>query len=236
MSRVTNDHNIETGLTWSPDGRQILFNQTGSIKAIADDGSGVAHVLVRGSNASWSRDGRFLVYHVSEPDTGRDLWYLPEGEDDAEPVSWLKSPYNEGAPQMSPDGRYVAFTSDQSGRVEVYVVDFPGGANRTLISTGGGAHPRWSFQGDTLFYLEGDRLMRVHVSTGGALQVDTPEVLFSGEEAGVNLAAWRGAFDVPPYDVHPDGERFVMVGATDDGVVINVVENWFREFEGGQSN
>lgn len=239
VSRLTNDFSNESELTWSPAGSEILFTESGSIKAIADDGGGDSRVLVRGGNASWSRDGRFLFHQLRDPETGLDLlyWMPGDGTDEPdEPVAWLKTTYNEGTPEMSPDGRYVAFSSDQSGRVEVYVIDFPAQSNRTLISTAGGTHPRWSPGGDALFYLEGDRLMRVPVSFASELRVGIPEPLFSAREAGVTVTTFRGDFDTPSYDVHPSGDRFVMIAGADTGRALNVVENWYAELAASDSS
>ena len=233
-TRLTDDSDIEYEPAWSPDGARIAFQHAGNIFTVAADGRGGApEQLVPGTNPSWSHDGRYLVYHSRTEGPEGDLWYLPLGEDSSAPVPLLQSAYNDGAPQFSPDTRHVAYVSDQSGREEVYVTDFPGGEERHAVSANGGVHPRWSPKGDALFYLEGERLMEVSVHTDPTFRTDAPRSLFTAEEAEVSFES-TGPFGAPPYDVHPDGEKFLVVRTVVDEEnppAITVVENSFREFD-----
>ena len=241
-TRLTNDATTEWGLAWSPDGARIAYGgsavvgdrQGSNIVAVAADGrAGAPEYLARGHNPSWSRDGRYLVYQSRMEGAPHDLWYVPLGEDAPEAVRLLQSDNNDVTPQFSPDARYVAYVSDQSGRAEVYVTDFPGGEERHAVSKFGGTHPRWSPKGDALFYLEGRRLMMVSARADPTFQADSPHSLFTAEEAEVVFFI-PAFFSAPPYDVHPDGEKFLMVRTVVDEEsppTITVVENWFREFD-----
>ena len=175
-----------------------------------------------------------MVYQSRMEGAPHDLWYVPLGEDAPEAVRLLQSDNNDVTPQFSPDARYVAYVSDQSGRAEVYVTDFPGGEERHAVSKFGGTHPRWSPKGDALFYLEGRRLMMVSARADPTFQADSPHSLFTAEEAEVVFFIPEFS-SAPPYDVHSDGERFLVMRAVaneESPPAITVVENWFREFEG----
>src|SRR6185436_7255156 len=107
----------------------------------------------------WSRDGRFIVYMEQDPKTKWDLWSLPVGEagkPSGKPMPFLHSEFNEFQGQLSPDSRWMAYTSDVSGQPEVYVQPFPSADNELRISTAGGSQPRWRGDGKELFYLAAD--------------------------------------------------------------------------------
>jgi hypothetical protein len=137
-----------------------------------------------------------------------------------DPVGFLKSTSNQGFPQFSPDGRWVAFTSDESGREEVYAADFPAGANKSQISTKGGSTPHWRRDGGEIFYREGYRLMAVSVRMRPTFSPGAPALLFSMTN--------------PQYDVAPDDKRFITLQrpAGEPPLAIHVVHNWFEEFRG----
>jgi dipeptidyl aminopeptidase/acylaminoacyl peptidase len=176
------------------------------------------------SATSWSRDGRFLLYTVDTPETKSDLWVLPL-PGDRKPIPFLRTAFNEGSGQFSPDGHWIAYTSDESGRDEIYVRDFSSGAaqrswdatGRWLISKGGGNSPRWRGDGKELFYVASDRkLMSVDVSGNPLFKAGGPMPLFQLP------AGFIGG------DVTADGRRF-LIGvpvAQSAPVPFTVVLNW----------
>ncbi len=228
---------------WSPAGDEVAF---GSLRAgnldiylRRADGSGEEQAVAATSEnewpSDWSRDGKYLLYDQSDPETGRDLWYLERGEDGSgwEPHPFLQEPSLQAAPKFSPNGRYVAYISDESGQPEVYVQPFPEGGRKVTVSNSGGSQVRWSRDGKELFYAEGERLMVVAVSTEGEFSAGLPTELF--EHAGL-----RTVLNYPNYDVSLDGRRFILpepVGYDETEApraTIRVVENWFAEFKDQQ--
>ena len=141
------------------------------------------------------------------------------------PTAFLETPFGEGAPTFSPDGRWVAYVSNESGRNEIHVRPFPGPGERLTVSVEGGNEPVWSRDGRELFYRSGDAMMAVDVSTGPALNTGKPRRLFE-KPYERTLALW------PNYDVSADGRRFLMVktiGQEAAPAQINVVLNWTEE-------
>jgi Tol biopolymer transport system component len=216
---------------WSRDGARIIFasNREGDwdIYSQPADGSRPAEVLLKRPGdqypSSILADGT-LLYREVHPKTGRDLWVmLPDGT-----TSPLRvTPFNEGEAQFSPDAssgpggrlRRVAYSSDESGRSEIYVQSYPGGANRIPVSTGGGILPRWSRDGKDLFYVTGDAVMAAALRPDGSF--GAPRRLFDRSNY---LFAYS-------YDISPDGKRFLMI-QRDPGSVprqLNVILNWSDE-------
>jgi Tol biopolymer transport system component len=176
----------------------------------------------------WSPDQRFLVYESASPETKLDLLYSERRKDGnlGEPVVFLKTQFSEGAPRFSPEGKSVAYVSDETGRNEVYVRSFPNGQGKWRVSTNGGTAPRWRRDGRELFYVEVAKLMAVSVATQPAFSLGTPSQLF---EKGT-LYSYN-----PQYDVTPDGKRFIVRQRPVDEkpLAIHVVHNWFEEFRHG---
>ena len=166
-----------------------------------------------------------IIYAENHPKTGRDIWLLPPGE---EPIPWLVTPAFEGEADVSPDGRLVAFTSNVSGRFEVYVAAFEGESERVPVSTTGGARPRWAPAGDRVFFRDGNRLMSSGLSTDPGLVAADPELVFDG---GWELSNWAESLALN-YSPMPDG-WFLMVYHRPAAVPtrINVIFNWFEELE-----
>jgi Tol biopolymer transport system component len=196
---------------WSADGRTIYFvsNANGpyDILAKASDGSGAEQSVVRFGKGQYgaaflaaSGDGKFLAYVTSDPTTNLDVYTVPL-QGDRKPHAFLRSTANESAPAFSPDSRWLAYESTQSGRNEVYITPFPEGGAQYQVSTNGGERPVWRRDGKEIFYREGLKLMAVEVKfNGSAIQLGTPKPLF--EVAVHNLSGrW--------YDVAPDG-NFLM--------------------------
>jgi Tol biopolymer transport system component/predicted Ser/Thr protein kinase len=207
---------------WSRDGKRIFFasNRGGNwdIYSQPSDGSKMPEALLKRPYDqipfSISKDGALFFYEY-HPTTGGDIWSLaPDGK--ATPVRVTS--FNEFDPVVSPDGHWVAYTSNESGRYEVYIQDYPGGGKRIPVSTGGGDYQRWSRDGKELFYFERDAMMAVSIRQDGSI-ISVPHRLFDVS----NYAGY--------YDVSPDGKRFLMI-RLDPGSVphqLNVILNWFDE-------
>ena len=135
----------------------------------------------------------------------------------------IDSDFDESNPAVSPDGRWIAYESNESGRIEVYIQAFPERSGKWQISTEGGTVPLWGPNGRELFYRNGDDMMRVPLETSPSFAPGRPEVLFSGNYF---------AFSARAYDISPDGERFLMVKPDDDeNTELSVVLNWFDELK-----
>ena len=250
-TRLTFDPIIEGVPVWSPREDKIAFFRGRGIMvtnapkrnlgvAAGSNGGDEATVLVDAAGLNipndWSRDGRYFVYsrtpaYSSEAvRTQRDLLYL-KCEDEAigcEEVPFLQTPSDESLGQLSPDGRLIAYCSDESGRKEVYVRRFPQGADKWQVSFNGGAQPRWSRDGQEMFYVEEKTLIVVSVQTSPNFSVGSSERLFEYPNLKWNYPGHR-------YDVSADGRQFVLVeilGPTTP--VIRVVENWFEDFRDQQ--
>ncbi|MEQ1757367.1 MAG: winged helix-turn-helix domain-containing protein [Vicinamibacterales bacterium] len=212
----------------SPDGTMLLFN------AVRE--SGIADLYVRaidGTNDEllfhstenvlpndWTRDGQFIVYVSRNPERGRDIWLLPM-QAPRTPVPFARGRANEIQAQVSPDGKWIAYASDESGAYEVYVEAFPKGGSKRAVSSGGGAKPQWRADGRELFYLSVDRLlMAAPVDEFG--EIAKPQELFQAPVVA-DLSTYRSQF-VPSHD----GQRF-LVDAADPASSrepITVLVNW----------
>jgi serine/threonine-protein kinase len=200
---------------------------SGTVRLFTDstDGSAGATVLVDSAAAvhalNWSRDGRRLLYGTTGAATGRDVWIY--SSDDRTTKPFLDTPPNEFSASFSPDGQWVAYVSDESGRAEVYVRPFPGPGSRTQVSIDGGTAPVWSRDGRELFFAKGNTLFTTPVSLGRSLTIGRVRPLFSGpysfDEVIVN------------YDVSPDAQRFLVPGSRIDSAPrqLELVLNWFEE-------
>ncbi len=237
-TRLSSAPEIEARPVWSPAGDEVAFTSTRAgnydIFIRQADGSGEEKVLAATPLpewlSDWSRDGKYLLYHLANPETGLDLWYLERNEDGSgwEPHLFLQTPFGEFVPRFSPDGRYVAYVSNESGQDEVYVQSFPEGGRKVTVSRNGGTKVRWSRDGKELFYVEGQTLVAVAVSSGSSFSVGSATRLF--EHQGL-----RPGFNYAPYDVSADGQRFILAEPVAEAAdapepSIRVVQNWFAEF------
>jgi serine/threonine protein kinase len=227
-TRLTFSTTYERPGDWSSNGSQILVEITdrGALALIAA-GGGEPETVTDGLFPDWSADGRVLVYsRFNQEDYSYDIYRLTLDEADPEPV--LSSPANELFPHLSPDGKLLAYQSDESGRFEVYASSFPEGSGRWQVSSSGGVWPQWSADGTELFFIADGRLTTVPVLGSSPLTLGSPEALFSPQDLGVPPDAL-----VAP---SPDGRGFYLARAVDEranrsGLVL--VQNWSSGFESG---
>ena len=230
VARLTSDYDNHFPI-WSPDGRRITYI-TGK-----GDGYEIVSKLANGSGSeerlpgspqnlsavaplSWSPLGVLAFV-----DRGQ-IWLLPRAGE-GQPRPFESSKFTETAPAFSPDGRWLAYVSDESGRVEVYVRPSQGSEEKYPISSGGGSTPVWARSGRELFFRNGDRMMVVDVGTTPAFTAGRPRLLFTG-------AFIRRGNDAASYDVSPDGKSFVMINSGEDDRAagqITAVFNWFEELK-----
>ncbi len=229
--RLTSNPAIDMGPTWSPSGDRIAFSSVrqGSPNVYLTSSSGgggdepVAQAEGMEWATDWSPDGRSVLYRYVEETTNPALWLAPL-EGDRTPTSFLEAEFGVSDGQFSPDGRWVAYASNESGRWEIYVTAFPGPGGNWKVSSAGGSEPRWRRDGAELFYLAPDgTLMAAEVKPGLALEADPPRPLFQIRR---REAVYAGDFF--SYDVAPGGERFLVnqdVGEVED-VRLTVVLDW----------
>jgi Tol biopolymer transport system component/DNA-binding winged helix-turn-helix (wHTH) protein len=214
---------------WSPDGQRIVWTSTrnGSFDLYEKDVSskGQDTLLLRSElpkfPLDWSRDGRYLLYRQIGTQTGHDIFVLPTSGE-RKPLPYLQTPAMENGGAFSPDGRWIAYNSDESGRFEVYVETFPTHSGKRQISPAGGGGPRWRADGKELYYYSPDgRLMAVSVTGDSAtLTTGTATALFAFRPAG--------AITVPSYAVTRNGERFLLsaIVEADAKAALSLVQNW----------
>jgi len=211
---------------FKPDAEVLAYSNFEDILMKAADGTGDARTLVQKEHIqtelSWSWDGTLLAFTDTHPDTGDDLWILPLGKS---PRPFLATPARENAPAFSPNGKWIAYQSDASGRAEIYVQPFPGPGTRHIISVNGGKEPVWSRDGRELFYRESTALMAVPVETADTFRAGLPARLFDGPFVADNTGH-------ASYDVSPDGKKFLMIRNEEGGLTeLRVVLNFPQELK-----
>ena len=220
LSRLTFDAADDRRPVWTPDGRWIAFASARADKATLNlywrraDGTGDEQRLTESQNqqqpASWHPSGQFLAYEEQGSQTNSDLMILPMAGDEASgwkpgrPTAFLKTPSTEHEPTFSPDGHWLAYSSNETGRQEVYVRPFPGPGGQWQISTGGGAGPTWSRAKPELFYgtPNGQIMVVPFAGDGDSFLPEKPQLWSTGR------FEWRGPNRA--FDLHPDGERFAL--------------------------
>ena len=209
-SRFTFDGEWDAAPIWSPDGGRIAFvswrNGTWDLYQKAASGTSQEEVLLKSNESKspthWSWDGRFIAYTNFTAKGDYDVWVLPLFGD-RQPIPFAQTKFKEHHGYFSPNGRWLAYASNQSGEEEVYVRPFPPGAGISRVSAGGGTQPRWSRDGKELFYVApGGKLMAVEVTTGEKFEAGTPRALFQ-----MRLAL---DWDFNHYSVTADGQRFLV--------------------------
>ena len=226
-SRFASRPGLNITPVWSPDSQSVLFSSDAPLNLFRKNASGASEQrrLTQSTNPQcaldWSRDGRFILYdEETVPGDLRSLWILPVAPGDAKPRPYRRTTFNEDMGQFSPDTRWVAFQSDESGRYEVYIDTFPEPRGKVRISTGGGVMPEWGAGGRELFYISPDSmLMSVSLKPGtGSLEPSAPHALFPLLVIDT---------DVSPYDSVRDGQRFLVLETAEHAVQpLTVIVNW----------
>jgi Tol biopolymer transport system component len=229
-TRLTFDSTEDSYPLWSPDGREIAFASGRSgvgfdlYKKSADGTGETEPILVLGTPVwptDWSPDGQHIACETWVSDTMWDIVMVSMGEG-RESFGFLQTPFGEFQARFSPDGRFVAYASNETGRWEVYVRSFSGSGGKWHISSGGGTDPQWRGDGKELFYLDPDRvLMSVGVTEDPRFAASAPEPLFAAPVVTTILARNR-------YAASADGQRFLLVSplVADSRAAISVVTNW----------
>ena len=230
-TRFTFDPANDSSPVWSPDGSQLAWSSNrGGVYRVyrkAASGSGEDALLYGADQyafpTDWSRDGRTILLRQMDARTVNDLWSLgvgPQGEA-KEPSAFLHTEANEVAAVLSPDGRWVAYASDESGRYEVYVRAFPSGEGKRQVSAGGGISPLWRRDGSELYFQAPDgKLMATAVERGTAFTARAPVALFAFRPSGSLFS--------PYYAPAPDGQRFLVSTTADAeaGAPLTAVLEW----------
>jgi Tol biopolymer transport system component len=239
-SRFTFNSEGASSAIWASDGGQIIYSGGGgestTILRRSSNGATKEEVLYQSDTSKvpldWSPDGHWVLYAERGKDTGLDLWALPDANGpvtmERKPIPYLVTPFDEGQAVFSPDGKWVAYSSNESGTQEVYVRPFPASSGgKWLVSNSGGNQARWRSDGKELFYIGPSGVLMaadVRVS-GSALEIGTPKMLFhteilGGLGSGANTA-WR-------YAVSKDGQRFLINSTMEQTTSspITVVTNW----------
>jgi serine/threonine protein kinase len=227
---------------WTPDGRWLTFRswKTGTMTMwwMPGNQSGPAQLLTNigsmQSPESWSPDGKTLAFtQMDNPQSGSDIYVLPLDRDRKPQVFW-RTKFSEGSPKFAPNGKWVAFSSNETGQPEVYVRAYPAG-EKSLISNNGGTDPLWRRDGRQLYYRLGDLMMVVDISYRGSLEASKPRVLWRGNYlAGAGSSCGMAGPTSANYDVTPDGERFLMIEDTSPNAaseLLRAVSNWSLELK-----
>jgi len=230
-TRFTFDAGFDSDPVWSPDGRSIIFasrkEQYSDLYRKSANGAGNEELVYSDSlektPTDWSADGRFLLYRTKGTANGTDIWVLPLTPErpgaGLKPYPFAQTPYNEEDGRFSPDGKWIAYNSDESQRVEVYVAHFPDGGGKRQISVAGGSTPRWRKDGKEIYYIaaDGKVMSAAVVLKGDAIQIGDVQPLFTPP---ANLS-------IDAFEVFGNGQRFLILPqqeVVDEGVT--VVLNW----------
>jgi serine/threonine protein kinase len=231
QTRFTFNSGGDIGPVWSPDSTRVVYTSVrkGNYDLYVKNasGAGSANLLLHSDDlkipSDWSRDGRYIAYDQqdSKGKTKYDLWVVPLNGDH-KPFAYLQTPFNEGTGMFSPDGHWMAYESDQSGRSEIYLSPFPAGGSKWQVSQGGGVQPIWSRDGSKLYYVSpGGKLMVASIKENGpAVAIGTPQELFQIQLQDPTAGGQS-------YAVAPDGKRFLVDQAGQGASPpLTLVTNW----------
>ena len=229
-SRLTFDPAGEGTPIWSPDGQRIVFgsNRASGGRNIdlfekASSGVGDEQPLLTTEGAkfatSWSHDGQLILFENWEPQAKAGIWVMTMADKQVRPLLQSKS-FNQTQGQFSPDGHFIAYLSDESGRVEVFLQRYPTTSEKWSISSGGGLAPLWRADGKEIFYTSLDKIMSVDIKLGSKVETSLPRELFRSTISHSVLSY--------PYAVSPDGQRFLVASEVDINEVapMTIVLNW----------
>jgi len=234
VTRFTIDPSLNQGAVWSPDGKRVVFtsnrNTFQRLYQKKSDGSGSEEEIFDLNAAhpgqqncwDWSRDGKYLLAAKAA-----ELWYVSLPDRQAKPFLQAKSVVRNA--HFSPDGRWVAYSSNETGNWEIYVSPFPSANSKWQVSRGGGEEPRWRQDGKELFYLSGERkIMAVPVKTGSNFEAGSPVALFQ-----THLRQPISSMDLFSYDVTADGQKFLVNTRFDEpnAAPLSIILNWASEME-----
>jgi Tol biopolymer transport system component len=225
FSRVSPDADPNVGFpVWSPDATRLYYRSAEGIRVLRADGEGklmqLPNTIVSDYPGSFTPDGRTLVMLRLTAETAGDLYSMPADGGDLTPILVTKN--YEGGPQISPDGKWLLYVSNESGRMEIFLRPLVGPDRKWPVSGDGGLHPLWSRDGHRIFYRSGQRMMAVDFSATPDVRLGTPVMLFEHRyEFGPNLT-------VPNYSLSADGRDFLMVREEPGGRHLNLVLNWLQ--------
>jgi len=243
LTRLTFGGEANRFPVWTPDGQRIVYSsqEKGGVFNlwwIRADGAGDAQRLTESKNiqftGSWRPDGKVLAFWQFNPGTNWDIMTLPiEGDEKSgwkpgEAKPFVNSAFSEALPAFSPDGRWLAYASNESGSNEVYVRPIPGPGGKWQVSTGGGDYPKWSRNGKELFYSTPENKLMVvtYTASGDSFHADKPQLWSPGQFAASELSDSN-------FDLYPDGKRFAVLKAssTEQAAAVNKVSFIFNFFD-----
>jgi Tol biopolymer transport system component len=231
-TRITFAPGWDVWPNWSPDGRFIYYTvaSEGVLMEVPSDGSGTARLVHKGYLGSVSPDGKWLVYENDLPGTRTDLFAIPMPADTStKAVTLVSTKAAEHTARISPDGKYVAYVSNESGQDEVYLTRFPEPGGKWQVSTSGGTRPRWDPSRAVLYYTSPTSIMEVDVSTAPSIQLGTPRIVLDVAKSHIVLGR------VQSYEFFPGGKRVIVTYSGEVAVKprlqVAVVENWPSEFK-----
>ncbi len=234
-TRFTSHSAIDAVPVWAPNGDRIAFMSFrgghADLYQQSQTGAGKAEAIFLSDKAKyptdWSPDGRFILFRLHDAKSNIELWVVPVGGGDRKAVPFIQAAFGVSHGQFSPDGRWIAYASNESGKGEIYVAPFPGPGGNWRVSSGGGAQPRWRRDGSELFYIAPDgKLMTVGVKSGPTFEAETARPLFQTRPREPTYAG-----DLFNYDVSADGQRFLMNNEVAETNIpsLDVVLNWSAE-------